>query len=91
MVSTKVFLEEREFEVVVASQLLHTRGQLAAASGEDSLSCWTSSSCPGCVHAPQLQCWVVFLKQFLKHFYKKLYRLKGKRKRNSFLPVHLES
>ena len=39
-------LEEREFEVVVASQRLHTRGQLAAASGEDSLSCWTSSSCP---------------------------------------------
>lgn len=43
MVSTKG-LEELEMEVVVASQLLHTRGQLAAASGEDSLSCWTSSA-----------------------------------------------
>ena len=32
-----------------------------------------------CVHAPQVQC-CVFLKQFLKHFYKKLYRLKGEKK-----------
>ena len=39
-------LEEREFEVVVASHGLHTRGQLADVCGEDSpSSCWTSSSC----------------------------------------------
>lgn len=44
-VLNKSSLEKRMFEVVVASHRLHTRGQLAAVSGEDSPSCWTSSSC----------------------------------------------